>query len=188
MFVLDTYMEKLPAEAIARDNFYVQPCMSALDDPQKLWFTSQPIGKNTLGKMVKGICSDGGINGQKSNHSLCATGASDLYQAGVPEKLIQERTGHLSTDGLRHYECTTVSQQWAVSRIISCTDGTMYQRELQPHPIATVQAPLTPAPLMNFTGCNVTIYNGPITLPTPVLPQSDLFLSLTDFEQFSAEF
>ena len=34
-------------------------------------------------------------------NSLRATGVSDLYQAGVPEKLIQHRSGHLSSDGVR---------------------------------------------------------------------------------------
>ena len=46
--------------------------------------------------MVKDICADAGIGGNKSNHTLRATGATELYQAGVPEKVIQERTGHLS--------------------------------------------------------------------------------------------
>lgn len=39
--------------------------------------------------MVKDICSKGKITGNKTNHSLRATGVSELFQAGVPEKLIQ---------------------------------------------------------------------------------------------------
>ena len=50
-----------------------------------------------------------------------------MYQAGVPEKLIQERMGHLSTDGVRHYEHTTMGQH-AVS--LSCKRGLTYQKEL----------------------------------------------------------
>ena len=57
--------------------------------------------------MVKDICADAGVKGNKSNHSLRATGATELYQAGVPEKVIQERTGHLSLTGLRQYERTS---------------------------------------------------------------------------------
>ena len=43
--------------------------------------------------MVKQICSSVGVFG-KTNHSLRATGAARMFDASVPEKLIQERTGH----------------------------------------------------------------------------------------------
>ena len=99
--------------------------------------------------MVKEICSEGGISGRKSNHSLRATGASDLYQAGVPEKLIQERTGHLSVSGLRHYEHTTIGQQETVSRILSATDGTTYQKQLSLQTASRVPVlPPVPPPVL----------------------------------------
>ena len=62
-------------------------------------------------------CSEVGIEG-KTNHSLRATGASRLFEANVPEKLIKERTGHRSTDSLRIYERTSVPQQKTVSAIM----------------------------------------------------------------------
>ncbi len=34
---------------------------------------------------MKDICKDAGIVGRKTNHSLRATGASELFAAGVPE-------------------------------------------------------------------------------------------------------
>ena len=55
----------------------------------------------------------------KTNHSLRATGATSLYQKGVPEKLIQERTGHRSIEALRVYEHTNNSQHQAVSNLLS---------------------------------------------------------------------
>ena len=82
------------------------------------WFTTVPVGKNTLAKMVKEVCAEAGVGGQKSNHSLRAT-ATELYQAGVPEKVTQEQTGHLSLTGLRQYECTSGEQQAVVSRILA---------------------------------------------------------------------
>ena len=45
-----------------------------------------------------------------SNHSLIATGISWLYENRVPEKVIMERSGHLSMSGIRSYEHTTVEQ------------------------------------------------------------------------------
>ena len=51
VFILDTYLGKLSPEAIERDTFYVQPIANC--DLSKSWFTVKPVGKNTLGKMVK---------------------------------------------------------------------------------------------------------------------------------------
>lgn len=75
-------------------NFYVHPVQS--DDPAKPWFTAKAIGRNALNGMVKDICCKGEISGNKTNHGLRATGVSDLIQAGVSEKFIQECSGHLS--------------------------------------------------------------------------------------------
>ena len=40
------------------------------------------------------MCAQAGIEADKTNHSLRATGASELFHANVPEQMIQERTGH----------------------------------------------------------------------------------------------
>ena len=79
VYVLDLYMKKLPAEAFSRDNFYMQPCPRVPDDPTKPWFSANPIGKNSLSKVVKEVCLEGGIVGRKTNHNLRATGASIMY-------------------------------------------------------------------------------------------------------------
>ena len=50
--------------------------------------------------MVQKMCADAGISGKKTNHNLRATGASQRFQAYVPEKVIQERTGHRSLEAL----------------------------------------------------------------------------------------
>ena len=52
--------------------------------------------KEFLGKDGKEMCAAADISGHKTNHSLRATGASYMFQAGVPEKLIQQRTGQCS--------------------------------------------------------------------------------------------
>lgn len=79
------------------DNFYLQPISGA---EAKLstepWFSVIPVGRNTLQKMVKDMCTECGIKGNKTNHSLRATG-SVMFNAGIPEKIIQKHTaGHLS--------------------------------------------------------------------------------------------
>ena len=85
-------------------------------DTNAAWFFMQPVGRNTLASMVKSMCSQISVTG-KTNYSLRATGATRLFEANVPEKLIEERTGHKSTDALRRYEHTSVIQQKAVSSV-----------------------------------------------------------------------
>ena len=43
--------------------------------------------------MVPDMCKEAGIDGRKTNHSLRVSGATNLYAAGAPEKIIQARTG-----------------------------------------------------------------------------------------------
>ena len=65
-------------------------------DDSAFHFTMQPCGQNFFATVVKTVCEKATIQGN-SNHSLHATGATRLFAANIPEKLIQERTGHCST-------------------------------------------------------------------------------------------
>ena len=64
------------------------------------------------------MCKEAGIQGRKTNHSLRATTAARLFQAGLDEQLIMERTGHHSTDGVRSY---SEDQRIALSNIVNDT-------------------------------------------------------------------
>ena len=116
--ILDFYISKLPREVKEKDFFYARPLNSVPQDPSKPWFAPVPVGKNTLATMLRCMCCEAGIAGRKTNHSLRTTGASELFEAGVPEKMIQQRIGHRSLDALRIYEHTTFQQHQAVSNIL----------------------------------------------------------------------
>jgi len=62
------------------------------------------------------MCKSAGIKGKKSNHSLCTTG---LCQAGIPEKIIKERTGHHSLESLQKYEHAFNDQHKVVANILA---------------------------------------------------------------------
>ena len=64
------------------------------------------------------MCEAASIVGLHTSHSLRVTAATSLYEKQVPEKLIQERTGHRSLGALRIYERTSAHQQEAVSRLL----------------------------------------------------------------------
>ena len=65
------------------------------------------------------MCALSGIKGRITNHSLRATSATQMYEMGVPEKIIQDHTGHRSIEALRMYERSSAQQQEAASSILS---------------------------------------------------------------------
>ena len=68
--------------------------------------------------MVKAICAESGIEG-KSNHSFRVAGATRMFTAGIPQKIIQQRTCHRLLKALREYEGPTEEQLREVSGLIS---------------------------------------------------------------------
>ena len=102
--LFDKYMSKLPPEVFFKDFFYCRPLSVVPIDPAKPWYVASPVGRNQLGKMVSTMCESAGITGVKTNHSLRVSGASALFDAGVPERIIQGRTGHRCLESLRVYE------------------------------------------------------------------------------------
>ena len=85
-------------DAKEKDLLYIWPLDKKPQDPNLPWYSTVPLGKHTLQQKVKKICADAGVCGNKTNHSLRATGATELYKRGAPEKLIQERTGYRSLE------------------------------------------------------------------------------------------
>ena len=116
--ILDLYLSKLPIQAKEKDAFYLTPLPKRPLDPAKPLYTVTPVGKNRLNGMLKEMCAEAGISTDFSNHSLRAYGATTLFQAKVPEKLIQMRTGHKSLESLRCYERTSESQLVDISNVM----------------------------------------------------------------------
>ena len=124
------------------------------------WFTSVPVGRNTPSKMVKDICLEGGIKGGHTNHSLHATGASELFQNGISEKVIQLRTGHLSLQGLRHYEHVTNKQQLEATRVLSVLSSVSKNDDNPKKEETPAEACFTQ---MHFSQCTVNVHQVPVT-------------------------
>ena len=58
------------------------------------------------------------LKGYYSNHSLRRTCATQLYDKGLPEQLMQETTGHRSAAGIRCYKHTSSSPKRRASEIV----------------------------------------------------------------------
>ena len=188
VFLLDLYLRKLPQEAILKDVFYVRPLQETPRDPSVPWYTAVPVGKHTLNNKVKVMCERAGIQGHKTNHSLRATAATELYQADVPEKLIQERTGHQSLKALRVYERTTTHQQQAVSSLPSTHNHASFQQHLTKVNQSHIDVRCPPAwPTINFSfqnlkDCTINIMQpqSKLTEQLPLLSDAELDQILGD--------
>ena len=107
VYLLDAYLAKFPANALEMDTFYLRPRLSYTSESP--WHDRVPVGRNKLNPFLETMCREAGITEKKTNHSLRATGASALFNAGAPEKLIRDVTGHRS-NALQLYERPTLQQ------------------------------------------------------------------------------
>ena len=117
--LLDSYLQKLPQAALKNDTFYCRSLVKYTND--NIWYSHQPRGKNYLANMVKNMFKDAKIDGEYTNHSLRASGASEMFVSHVPEKVIQGFTGHRSLKALRQYEKVSTVQKQAANNILMGT-------------------------------------------------------------------
>ena len=111
--IYELYMSHRPIH-LKIDDFYLHPLASVRGNT---WYSSQPIGRNALSKVVAKLAEQAGLKGNFSNHSLRATAASRLYNANVDEQLISEVTGHRS-NAVQGYKRTSNDQLKSVSNIL----------------------------------------------------------------------
>uniref|UniRef100_A0A8W8NP22 Tyr recombinase domain-containing protein n=1 Tax=Magallana gigas TaxID=29159 RepID=A0A8W8NP22_MAGGI len=98
--------------------------------PEKAWYVNQPMGKNTIGNIVKVMCEAGGIQGRKVNHSERKTAISSLVHAGVPPTIIKQKSGHKNVNSINNYNTASNEQQRHMSSILtnyssSCSEPTV---------------------------------------------------------------
>ena len=163
------YMQLCPSDA--PDNaFYFKPLDSGRVT-DSCWYCKNPLGHNLLGKTVSRLCIAAGIGGFKTNHSLRATSTRRLYQSGVEEQQVMERTGHRSIDGVRSYKRTSEEQSVVLSDILnrkpapttsligpSVTSSTTHSLQNETSTLTGVYN-LQSA---SFSSCNITFYGAQI--------------------------
>ena len=102
------------AKGLVTDNFYLHPLACPHGN---VWYSSQPIGKNLLTKIVGQMAKKAGIARKITNHSLRASSASRMYNSNVDEQLICEVTGHRS-NAVHSYKRTCDDQRKTISNIL----------------------------------------------------------------------
>jgi hypothetical protein len=193
--LLDKYISRLPEEAKEKDIFYVRPLESAAESPETrdIWYynTAIPIGKHTLQQKFSRMCQAAGIVGRKTNHSLRATAASEMFARQVPEKLIQERTGHHSLEALRTYERSNEEQHKAVSSVLCDSKPSTYSQQIiqstksctlsihgastgAPAQSSSLTMPGGNVTFNNLHGCTINVTQAPPPTQLPLMPNIEL--------------
>ena len=114
--------------------------------------------------MVKEMCKAAGVEGNKTNHSLRCCRVTSLYKSNVPEKLIQERSGHRSLTALRVYERPTAEQILETSKVLlPPTDKQSNQKapSLVQHPMKEVVQTVAIHPSLPtnlFSSCSINSF------------------------------
>ena len=73
----------------------------------------------TLSKMLQIMCTEAGILGRKTNHSLRAHAATELFQVGIHGKVIQDYPDHSTLEGLRNYEHISDKQRQEAGKALT---------------------------------------------------------------------
>ena len=102
--------------AVSVGVFYRKPLNS--DGKDRFRYGKTPLGVNKLNNLMRELCEKGGLIGNFTNHSGKRTCATALYQAGIDEQEIMERTGHRST-AVRVYKTSNSEMQKNVSSVLN---------------------------------------------------------------------
>lgn len=116
---LKLYLSKLHNNC---DTFFTKNIESKLfvAERQKNWYTSKPLGNNTLAKMMKSISVRLNLSRNYTNHSIRATCITLLSSFGFEARQIMRVSGHKSESSLRSYDHdNSVEQKRKISQVLS---------------------------------------------------------------------
>ena len=111
--LIEKHMKLLPQTG-CKLNLYLQTLRRTKPN---CWYSTVPVGINSIRKVVASLLKDAGLDGYLTNHSLRCTCATRLFQAGESTKLVKEVTGHV-LDAVEKYQETSEEQRMRVSNII----------------------------------------------------------------------
>ena len=140
--IVDKYMSLLPEVGKSRKaNFYLR----SLEKPNPAqWYGDQPVGKNSLIKVVGKLLQNAKLDGYFTNHSLRCTSATRMFHAGIDSKIVKEVTGHAS-DAINKYQVTSDIQKQQVSNVLKGNELVFIQNKKEEEKVESKPAPPVPS-------------------------------------------
>ena len=71
--------------------------------PNHKWYHATPVGENTIGKFLKHICENAGLNRIYMNHCIRGTTATAMHRSGYSLHDIAQVTRHKNIESLKFY-------------------------------------------------------------------------------------
>ena len=116
------YENSTPLDPVGSFEFYISrlhpSCQALFQTPnhhfkkaESRWFRNEPLGKNTIAKLMENISSKAELSERYTNHCIRASTITALYQRGVDAKQICAITKHKDERSLSHYISQTTSEQ-----------------------------------------------------------------------------
>lgn len=84
-----------------------------------IWFSSAPLGHNSITQIMKNAGKRAGIGRSLTNHVVRKTSITCLVQAGVPHNIVAQHSGHKSVESIKHYAVASLQQQKVMSAILA---------------------------------------------------------------------
>ena len=103
VYLYEKYVSLLPKESKS-DALYKYAAVSAKRTPHT-WYVDKPVGINVLSKCVGNLMAKIGREGKFTNHSLRVSAATRMFNEGIEEQVVKEKTGH-RLDAVRAYKRT----------------------------------------------------------------------------------
>ena len=129
MHLIDKYVSLCPEVTVKtkKSNFYLR----SLEKPNSAqWYSTQPVGKNSLSKVIAKLLKKGNLDRYFTNHSLRRASVTHMFQAEVDKKIVKEITGHQS-DALEKYQITSNRQKENVSKILNGEKTNFIEPEIE---------------------------------------------------------
>ena len=116
------YENSTPLDPVGSFEFYISrlhpSCQALFQTPnhhfkkaESRWFRNEPLGKNTIAKLMENISSKAELSERYTNHCIRASTITALYPRGVDAKQICAITKHKDGRSLSHYISQTTSEQ-----------------------------------------------------------------------------
>ena len=84
---------------------------------------------SSLARTISCLFESAVISGHFTNHSLRATAATRMFDAGVDEQLIMNCTGHSSTSGMRSYKRITTGLKEMTFNVLNESEPEKFKTE-----------------------------------------------------------
>ena len=118
------------------------------------WFQRQPMGKKSLGTMMKVTAEKVGIKGKFTNHSTRRTSISQLMAHEVPPVVVAQLRGHKNIQSIMRYSTASRAQQEGMFKVLT-NSGEYHNRAL---PSSAAAAPALHAALPQVSLLNMYVH------------------------------